>query len=212
MRRTKKAVQAFKNNTGIRLSNGIPTSASIIINSNLYKIPIVSPRFKTMEEFTAEPNNKIFVTMSVNNRNWLNNFSSEIINQGHMDKYPFYNSSLDYKNPGISAFRIVNELGFVQVQVRQIAEHPTLFQLDYYECCKKDEIVLKLIGLCNLVNYEHPIVDVVYSTYYSPKKATEYGSLIATTFQDVMVYMRPYDYSESSKVCSVEPINIPCWQ
>jgi hypothetical protein len=212
MRRTRQAVKAYKENasTSKRSNSGIPSTASIILNSRSCKIPIVYPKFKTKEAFEAEPNSKVFVEMTVEARKWLNTFSSEIIDSGHMEQYTFYNSSLDYKNPGISAFRITNEFGFAQVQVRQIPDNPTLFQLDYFESTESGEILLKLIGLCNLVNYEHPVVDVVYSTYYDPEKARDYGSLIATTFQDVMVYVRPWDYTCGSKECTVMPI-IPCW-
>lgn len=211
MRRTKQAAKAFKENTLMRSNYAIPSFASIIVNSRLRKIPITHPKFKTMEDFATDSNDKLFVKMSVENRNWLNNFASDIISQGHIDQYPFYNTSLDYKNPGICAYRIESEIGFVQVQVRQIENNPTLFQLDYFEYCK-NEVELKLIGLCNLVNYEHPIVDVVYSTYYEPEKAKDYGSLVATTFQDVMIYVRPWDYSIGTKICTVKPIEIPCWQ
>lgn len=215
MRRTKQAAKAFKENlraANMLVNNGIPTTASIIIESRSHKIPIVKPKFKTKEEYELEDDQRIFVEMSVENRGWLNNFASNIIECGHMKDYAFYNSSLDTENPGISAFR-VNSIQnfFAQVQVRPIPNFPTLFQLDYYESNAFGKTDLKLIALCNLINYEHPIVDVVYSTYYDSEKAKDFGSIIGTTFQDVLVYMRPWDYSCGVKSIVVEPINIPCW-
>lgn len=216
MRRTKQAAKAFKENlraSNMMINNGIPLTASIIIDSRSCKIPIVYPRYKSKEEYENEDDSRIFVEMSIENRGWLNNFASEIIDCGHMNEYSFFNSSLDVEKPGISAFRICSELGFfVQVQVRRIPDIPTLFQLDYFESDESGKMEIKLVGLCNIVNYEHPVVDVVYSTFYDNNKAKDFGSIIGTTFQDVMVYMRPWDYSCGAKSVVVKPINIPCWQ
>ena len=216
MRRTKEAAKAFKENQYIsnrRVYNSIPPTASIIIDARSRRIPIVTPKFKSKEEYEHDNDGRIFVEMTTENRGWLNEFAASIVETGHMDEYSFYNSSLDVQNPGVSAFRVYAENNcFAQVQVRKVPNYPTLFQLDYFESNEPGKTELKLIALCNLVNYEHPLVDVIYYTYYDESKALDFGSIIGTNFQDVLIYMRPWDYSCGGKSVVVEPIEIPCWQ
>ncbi|MCR5146192.1 MAG: hypothetical protein K6B70_02440 [Clostridia bacterium] len=216
MRRTNQVARAFKENRfiadQIRETRIIPPSASILVDSRSRKIRIVIPKFKSKEEYELEDNNRVFVEMNTENRGWLGSFANEIVECGHIAEYPFYNSTLDIKNPGISAYRINAKDGyFAQVQVRRIPDIPTLFQLDYFESNEFGTADLQLIALCNLIDYEHPLVDLVYYPYYSDKAALDFGQKIGTNFQNVLIYMRPWDYNCGCKSVEITPLNLPCW-
>lgn len=213
MRRTNQVCKMFRENVfnaNNRLNNGVPSSVSLLIKSVSCKIPIVYPKFKEKHEYIAENDSTVFVEMTKDNKDWLAEFAADIVKCGHDDNYVFFNSSLDFVNPGICAFRITKNGSFVQVQVRRIPDYPSLFQLDYFEP-EDDKMVLKLVSICDIDTYEKPIVDVVYTAYHDLERSKGYGSVIGTTFQDVMIYLRPWDYSCGSKTVTVEPLNIPCW-
>ena len=171
-------------------------------------------KFIPKEEF-LKGDNLLYVETSITDMAELNKLALSILNAGHKPDYKYYDATLDYKTPGIGAFRINSEDSEImkQVQVHKNPKYPNLFQLDMYEKCSTG-MLLKQIGICDLSDYDRPLVEVIYSTLQEFENNRHYSAFIGTAFQDIMIYLRPWDYSLGTKYLEIKnPISIleiPC--
>lgn len=220
MRRTHELTKAFKSNLNSSdcrsAYNGPPRFAHMLINNRSQKIPIIFPKFIAKEDFIND-NNLLFVEISKENAEVLNVLTSSIVAVGHQPERKYYDTTLDYKTPGIGAFRLNSNNSEIkqQVHVHKNQKYPNLFQLDIYEANTIGKMVLKQVGICDLSNYKHPEIQIVYTTFYSIATSNEYSAEIGTTFQDIMIFLRTWDYDLGIKYLEITKssldFNFPRW-
>lgn len=207
MRRTHELTKAFRNNLNSSDRQGYnvpPKFAYMLINNKSHKVPIITPKFISKEDF-INGNNLLYVEAKEKTAEKLNKLASSIVKVGHDPEHKYYDTTLDYKTPGIGAFRINTNKSDImkQVQVHKNKEFPNLYQLDIYEKNSSGKMVLKQIGICDLKNYKHPDVQIVYSTFFNPMSSMKYSAEIGTTFQDIMIFLRPWDYELGIKYLEI---------
>ena len=208
--RSKALIKANRENTSA-ISRGFPKSKSIVVGSKIIHVQLQFPVYKNKAELLGQDNNLPFVELLEPYTDWLYNFSGQILDNSKSEsKFTFFNSSLDYKNPGISAFRIYdNDLDYLQVQARKIPEYPTMYQLDYFEK-EHSQFVPKMVLIVDVSDPKETMTDIVMAKCSSEKSA-EYACRIASTFRDILVYMRPWCYDSlelkaESKECIICPL------
>lgn len=225
MRRTKQAVQIFKNRG--QLNQRIETNKafirqSIVISRFGHKtvVPIKMPEYKSKKYFiTHNKSCHPFVELTADYVKWLQDFSDRILQTEKDERYAFLNPELDFTNPCICGFRLyLSPENFIHVQVRKIPQSKSLYQLDYFESNPEKEPDLLMV-LC---------VDITSNGFYSPEliyaapnlvliddnmskrdSDLEYADRITRLFREIIVYMRPFDYSSTGNHCLILPF--PCF-
>ena len=203
MRRTHELTKAFKSNLNSSdcrsAYNGPPRFAHMLINNRSQKIPIIFPKFIAKEDFIND-NNLLFVEISKENAEALNVLTSSIVAVGHQPERKYNSNNSEIKQ---------------QVHVHKNKKYPNLFQLDIYEANTIGKMVLKQVGICDLSNYKHPEIQIVYTTFYSMATSNEYSAEIGTTFQDIMIFLRTWDYDLGIKYLEITKssldFNFPRW-
>lgn len=214
-KRLKNLLKASTENALEASRSRIPRFYSFVVGGNMVKIPIVPPTYIDKEEYLKTEDNIPFVEVREKNYQWLHEFSSKIVQDGHDPSVPLRNFDLDVQNPGISAFRLYTEPDeetgkedLMQVQVHRIPEKPWLFQLDYFEL-ENDKMVNKFIGVCDMSDKKMTIYDMVINRSTLPyQSAMEVIHKITCLFRDILIYMRiwAYDDPKNSKLCEVLPL------
>lgn len=221
MRRTKQAVQIFKNrgqlNQKVAINKTfIPKQIIIPRLGHDAIVTIRRPEYKSKKYFiTQDKTCHPFVELTSGNVAWLQNFSDYLLAADKDERYAFFNSELDFTNPSLSGFRLyISTEEFIHVQVRKIPHHTSLYQLDYFELNSKKEpellmvlcIDISLTGLNSIdLIYASPNLELVEEDLTKPESDLEYARRIATLFRHIMVYMRPFDYSLSGNHCLILP-------
>lgn len=203
MRRTTALIKALRISARNKekYGYGIPRYYSCLIGTKAINLPINNPKYRTKQEFLSDKDSRVFAELYTQNTKWFYQFADDIFQSEVDKKYPFYNPDLDLCTPGISAFRVYDsDFDFIQVQVSKISGFNSIFQLDYYEK-EKNGVYLKAIILCDMSNSDQTILDIVYGT-----SDIEYARKICTTFRCMLIYMRPWDYSQKFKHCEVVPM------
>ena len=198
---------------------------SIVLGTEIIKIPKAFPEYRSKEELLQDNNALVFAEMNLENLNWLSSLATKVMEIGQDYRYSFFDSSLDFINPGLSGFRIYSENNdCVHVQVRRlpVPHHPEMFILDYFEAIDTDnsenadscsdtadnteEIECILSITCDLSKPKLAEVDIINSKNLKISEAWDYAYRIGGLFRYIMIYMRPWQYDVKNKLCTVEPI------
>ncbi|MBR3721051.1 MAG: hypothetical protein IKN09_04880 [Clostridia bacterium] len=208
--RQKSLIKAIISNSKPKDSrSNVPETYSIVLGTEIIKIPKIFPEYRSMEQYLQDDNDLVFVELDMANLEWLSCLATKVMKIGQDSRYPFFDSQLDSTNPGISGFRIINEdYECVHVQVRRLNDaHPQVFILDYFEDDGTDtgniECILSIT--CDLSKSKLAEVDIINARKLTKSAAWDYAYRIGGLFRYLMIYLRPWQYDKSNKHCVVEP-------
>lgn len=205
--RTKSLANATRANLlAYSSTTSVPKLFQLVIGTKIVKLRIETPKYKEMSKYLAELDDRPFVEMDSQYDSWLFKFAETIMNTEPNESAPFLNPALDYKNPGMSAFKVFSNRGSFQVQVRKMPEISTLFQLDCFEFLENTETALRMVMLCDVSDAKSVSADVVFTKGVPVSIQERYKSVISTVFRDILIYLRPWDYSVYYKHCTVTPL------
>ena len=133
MRRNNQIAKAFHLNSQYYNSYGFPQLKAFVKGSKLIRVKLKTPQYKNKKNIYS--GDKIpFLEITPEYKEWLYDFTEEVLKSEPTERNNFLNPKLDIDNPGISGFRVYDdELNYLHVPVRKIPEYPFLYQLDYFE-------------------------------------------------------------------------------
>lgn len=209
MRRTKELAKAVQRNSMMYMLNRnvVPTQHLLVIGTRTRRFKIEPPRYKDKSEYLNDKqSNRPFVEISLDDYNWLYDFADSILESKKTSTSSFYNHTLDYMNPGMAAFRIYNGTDFIHVQVRKTPEINSMYQLDFFEPSKNNSMVLKMVLLCDVSDAIDVGANIVYVNQIRESNWVTTASKISTSFHDILIYLRIWEYSEDEKLCIIRPL------
>ena len=178
---------------------------SYVMGSSIVEIPRSFQKYRSKEDYLSEDNKLVFVDLNWKNMRWLSEFANKVIEVGQDSRYTFYNNENDFKNPGMSCFRIFDdEDNCLHIQVRRSEKFPELFLLDYFENDELGNYDDKIVLVCNIANVKKTTVDII-NTKLPSGMSIEYASRIGGIFRELMIYLRPWAYDKKAKKCEVSP-------
>ena len=208
MRRNKALAKAIRANAMeyMACNASVPRQYHLVRGSTLLKLKIERPKFKDIEEYLKDTtDDRPFVDLNFDYNDWLFNFAGDILDTKADNSIPIRSAKRDYENPGMSAFRVVKDDAYFQVQVRKIPEFQGMFQLDYFEPTAHNGVELRMVLVCDVSDPQDTSVDVVYANGVGRNNWTIYASKISTVFRDMLIYLRVWDYSVDCKYCFIIP-------
>ncbi len=187
----------------------------LIVNSKKHMLPLPSPLYKSKETYAMENDNTPFVELDYKNYIWLHKFATSVSVKKPDFNYPFLDYRMDTKNPGICAYRLYVDSDipgdppdFIHVQVQKLPQFPWMFLLYYFEK-DNDEMVNKLVCICDFSSNKCTKYDLLYFRDVCKLEATEIADKLVTLFKDILIYMRPWAYDEeneySAKIIEILP-------
>lgn len=210
-KRAKSLITAIMNNKQPKSNNpNVQETYSIVLGTEIIKIPKTFPEYRSKEQYLQDDNNLVFAEINIANLDWLNDLATTVIKTGQDYRYPFFDSRLDFVNPGLSAFRMYNENSdCIHVQVRRLDDnHPQIFILDYFEDdgLENGNIECVLSITCDLSKPKLAEVDIINSRKLIVSEAWNYAYRIGGLFRYIMIYLRPWQYDKKNKLCIIEPL------